>query len=101
MKVFRRYSAALKAADGSPVLSIRNKGETLHIVGFGDDLSAALTEVSLHRSGIAGNVTLMHLNRLGNANHAHANPRWLLSCNAFPDRPTPYVAQPLSASCES
>lgn len=67
MKTFKRYSAALKHADGKPVLRLAHN---LYIVGLDDHQSIELLDAKGH---IVGQVTLRHLQRLGNANWADAN----------------------------
>jgi hypothetical protein len=67
VKTFKRYSSALKYANGKPVLSLAGK---LYVVGLDDHTSIELTDAQGH---IVGQVTLRHLQRLGNANWADAN----------------------------
>ena len=73
MKVFKRYNTARKAAGDSPILRIGNVKTPLYIPT--DD---PLLEVSIIAPDgtITGNVTLRHLDRLGNANHATGHPHW-------------------------
>lgn len=78
MKPFKSYARATKNAAGKPILKVGN----LYLVPETDDLiDIKLTEIELigPRGHMAGNVTLDHLNRLGNANHAQANPKWSVS----------------------
>lgn len=67
LKTYKRYGAAIKAAQGQPIVRVGN----LYIVGVD-----SITEVALicPKGGVAGNVTLRHLDRLGNANHAVRAP---------------------------
>ena len=84
LKVYRRLSTAEAHANGLPIIEIEGG---LYIVGFEDLLDAQLTEIRLIAGdgGYAGCITLNHLNRLGNANHALANDEWRMdNCNAFP-----------------
>jgi hypothetical protein len=86
MKVFKRFSAAIKAANGKPFIQVGGpKGKRLYIVGP-DDLHEVSLMATNKRGNIeyAGHVTLGHLNRLGNANHAMENVNWVGDCDAFP-----------------
>ena len=88
MKTFKSYRNAHTAAEGGPILRVGFGKAALFIVGFGDPAAAKLTEVGLiiPGQGIAGHVTLGHLDRLGNANHA--DPRSPIpQVTAFP-KPT-------------
>lgn len=64
MKAFKRYSTALKHANGNPTVRV---GELYIVGGF-----TRLTEVSvLDGDGkYGGYIILGHLDRLGNGNHA-------------------------------
>lgn len=66
MRCHNRICAALKAAKGNPILSI---GGQLYITGVNDFTEIAI----LWDREEYGRVTLLHLNRLGNANHAVAS----------------------------
>jgi hypothetical protein len=72
MKIFRRYSAAVKAADGLPVIEISGGKDRLFIVVEGDLTAVKLTEVGLltNKGAQAGRITMGHLDRLGNGNYA-------------------------------
>lgn len=67
-KVYRTYARALRASGDKPFISVGN----LYLVSMsGDLLDIKLTSIEIQsNSGNAGNVTLGHLNRLGNANWA-------------------------------
>lgn len=84
MKAYKRYSSAKKAANGGVVLSIHGRDGSLHIAGL-----SGLDEVMLSTpdsTSYAGEITLLHLNRLGNANHAAAaSPEWSNRPDAFPE----------------
>ena len=69
----KRYSAAVKLAQGAPIVRLGMGKDALYIVGM-----HALDEVSVIDSEgtIAGNVTLRHLQRLGNANWAEARRKY-------------------------
>lgn len=80
MQIFKRASAALKAANGEPYLTVRENGETVYIVGI-----TRMTEIRVsgvakkqpaHRveTPISGSAEILagHLDRLGNGNHAGA-----------------------------
>ena len=73
-QVFKRASTAYAAAGDRPVLVIRTKSETLYIVGDLERLDSVelLTAPQGERGGryVAGQVSLGHLDRLGNANGA-------------------------------
>jgi len=73
MKAFKRFSAAKQAANGQPIIRI---GDT-YLVGVTID-GGYMTEISLIAPDghISGNVTVRHLDRLGNANHATASDRY-------------------------
>ena len=73
LKVFKRYSAARKAAASEPIIKVGD----LFIVGV-TEANGYLTEISLiSGSGtITGSVTARHLDRLGNANHAIAQQKY-------------------------
>ena len=76
-QVFRRASAAYAAAGDRPIIRIGLNGETLFIVGDLERLDSIelLTPVSGSVTGrrqVAGQVSLGHLARLGNANGAAA-----------------------------
>jgi hypothetical protein len=62
-KVFKTYDGAKKASSGLPILRVGN----LYIIGM-----KSLDEVTLidSKGTHCGNVTMKHLNRLGNANWA-------------------------------
>lgn len=75
MKAFKSTSAAIRAADGKPFITIERAGKRLSVVIDGDDLDRALTMITVmtptdrgYTHG--GRVTLRHLDRLGNANDA-------------------------------
>jgi len=70
-KVFKRASAARQAAGNAPYLRVGMGSKTLYVVGL-DNLG--LDEVAIVAPGgtITGHVTMRHLDRLGNANHAVA-----------------------------
>jgi len=92
MKTFKTMQAALRfAGTDRPILQIHNGGQKLFIALDGDTTTLQLTEVSLlapHTTrksyGYAGFVTLSHLNRLGNANHAVAAQGYVNGYDAFP-----------------
>lgn len=69
MKLYKNYTAAFKASKNGLVLKIGN----FYIVG---DLQQ-ITQIELIDKGsYVGQVTLAHLNRLGNANHAAPHISW-------------------------
>lgn len=89
MKVHKRLRTAVKYGKGLPIIELSCNGERLYISGFGiDEIDSMLTQIHLITSDgrkYASRVTLSHLNRLGNANHAHAKPGYEME-NAFPER---------------
>lgn len=79
MKTYRRLKLALAAANGKPLLQIHGpKGTTLYVVADFSSLdSVAILQPNNHGSAnYAGQVSLGHLTRLGNANHATEHPEW-------------------------
>lgn len=78
-KVYTSYRAAYKAAGGRPILQVSYRA---YVVGNFSDLG--LDEIVIHHpradggSDRVGEVTLRHLDRLGNANHAtpSKDPMW-------------------------
>lgn len=92
MKVFKRASAAYAAAGNDPVLTIENGSETLYVVGI-----ERLTTINLigrpeargysrHASRLKeAHVTVGHLSRLGNANHA-GSARFNYEANSFDNK---------------
>jgi hypothetical protein len=70
MKTFKRFSAAKKAAKGEPILKV---GDTF-LVGVKQQ-DGHYTEITLiaPEGCITGSITVQHLDRLGNGNHAIAN----------------------------
>lgn len=99
MKVIKRYRTAAGAGRGLPILRIGMGQSALHIIGFRDLIDAKLSEISVLTSdgATAGNITIGHLDRLGNANHAAPNPRWTLAATSFPNQqcaaPTPTASR--------
>jgi hypothetical protein len=83
IKNYKRYSAARKAANGRPVVKIGSI-KAIYCVIDGTEDATKLIEVTLisGKGMITGHVTLEHLDRLGNANHAQ------------PGGPIPYTAFP-------
>lgn len=82
-KTFKSFSAARKFANGKPIVHVGN----IYLAPEGDDpVSLRLTEVSIiaANGNYCGLVTLSHLNRLGNANHAAGGKGWDNYPNAFP-----------------
>ena len=76
MKSYKRYGDAVRAAHGRPIIRIGK----LHLVG---DITE-LTSINLIAGSgtITGNITVGHLDRLGNANWAEAK------------QPIPYTSFP-------
>lgn len=79
MQIFKRLSAALKAAGDGPYLRVQIGGSKVYIVGDGGGLdsldSIELVSGANPKSGsrvIAGHIGLGHLDRLGNGNSAAA-----------------------------
>jgi hypothetical protein len=74
MKIYKRYTAARKSAGELPIIKIAWGRDALFLVCEGDLVDVRLTEVSLITpdGGYAGNITMMHLDRLGNGNWAEA-----------------------------
>lgn len=90
MKTFRKFSTAKAAADGQPIIRISNGGDHLYVVMDGDDnIGVRLTEVGvISPTGyITGHVSLGHLDRLGNANHAKTDNPSTAKNASFPDAP--------------
>jgi hypothetical protein len=86
VKMFKRLSAAMKAAQGRPFVKIAGT----YIVIDTDLVGIKITDVSLlvpsqrgDTAGYAGQITMGHLNRLGNANYAEAT-KPMNHCDAFP-----------------
>jgi len=74
MKVYKRYSAAKKAANGEPIIRVGD----VYLVGVTKN-AGHCTEIAI-MSGegrITGTVTARNLDRLGNANWAVADPAHL------------------------
>ena len=97
MKTFKRLSVALREAAGRPILEIRQGVSSIFVI-FDDDLGHR-TEISLFkkRNGIVGTVTVRHLNRLGNANHAVADPKWTMPRVYGTDKPSATPRRPKCA----
>jgi hypothetical protein len=75
-KVFKTYLRARRCGDGRPIVRI---GDVYLVPEATDPVDIKLTSIELwHGTSdtVVGCVTLDHLNRLGNANHATANPGW-------------------------
>lgn len=71
MKVYKRYKAALIAANGTPILRVHGFGKargTLYIVGAGHEFTSL--DLINGFGQLKGSISMMHLERLGNANHA-------------------------------
>ena len=72
MKAYKRYSSAIKAADGNIILQVGD----LYIVGADQhtpiDLIAGDNAATANKRTITGTIILKHLDRLGNANWATA-----------------------------
>lgn len=87
MKTYKHYSKAAENSNGLPIIRIASGGEQLYIVLSGDTVNAELSQIELiaNGGGIAGQVGLRNLNRLGNANYAEPNPKCIMHYNAFPD----------------
>jgi len=88
LKSHKRHSAATKHAGGLPILQISTRSGTLYVTGFGDDVDTQLTRLTVLTGDgrkHAGTITLGHLNRLGNANHATPAQGWTMDhADAFP-----------------
>lgn len=73
MKSFKRYTTALKHANGGPVIRVHKGREAVYIVGIDSltsiDLIAGESD-SNYTGRIRGTITACHLERLNNANHA-------------------------------
>jgi hypothetical protein len=72
MKTYKRYPDAEKAANGAPILAIEDLDDGKIYIVFSANTNPKTTMISLIREdGLhTGCVTLRHLDRLGNANHA-------------------------------
>lgn len=75
MQMFKRFSAALKASEGKPILSIRSGADKFYFIGIDSLTEVGLLEPAKTDSpssgrSYAGHVCLAHLARLGNANWA-------------------------------
>lgn len=85
---FKKFSSARKAVAGTqaPIVRIGTAKGQLHLTGL--DLSGLDTIELLGPDGvITATLTLRHLDRLGNANHAAADPKWQIPSTAFPASP--------------
>ena len=73
LKIYSSYTRAVEAHPGKIILQV---GRRAFLVGDFDDLG--LDEITLHTQDpegkwhMGGHITLRHLDRLGNGNHAHA-----------------------------
>lgn len=72
LQMFKKYSSAKKAAEGTPVVRIsdvRDWREAVYIAG-----ASEVDEISVISAdgGITGHITMRHLDRLGNGNYAVA-----------------------------
>lgn len=86
MKPYKRHSAATKAAAGMPIVRVGFGSEAVYLVpGHRDLVKLKLTEVSLVAPTglLAGHITLGHLDRLGNANHAAPGLHWTIETTCF------------------
>lgn len=74
-RTFKRLEAARRVSGGRPILRV---GRLYLAPVDGDMLDVGLESVELisPTGEINGQVSLRHLNRLGNANHAIAHPDW-------------------------
>lgn len=90
MKTFRRYSAAKKAANGLPIIRFGSGKNEIYLVSEGIDLvGLKISEISLIAPDgyITGHITLSHLDRLGNGNHAFEKTGWTIDKTCFPKAP--------------
>lgn len=69
LKVFKRYSTAKEHAAGRPIVRVGSGSSSIYIVGMHEIDEVAIIAAD---GSITGNVTMKHLDRLGNANHATA-----------------------------
>src|SRR5688500_1154145 len=93
MRAYKSYSKAKKAAGDKPILRIGG-GVTNEIYVVGELHPWTGVEI-IYKDRLTGYVTLSHLERLGNANHAKPNPKWLFSSDkAFADPEPQSTTQP-------
>jgi len=73
LQAFKTYSGARKIAGDGPVIRV---GNLFLAAEVSDPVGLGLTSVDLigPKGQITGSVTMRHLERLGNANHAVAKP---------------------------
>lgn len=96
LKTYRKISTAIKAANGQPIIKVSGaKGKAIYIVGCRefDEIAVLGTDTSKPSKPVvyAGHVSVGHLNRLGNANWAKADPKWTSTAGQFclyPGSPT-------------
>lgn len=84
---FKKMSSARKsvAVVGGPIVRIGTKAGQLHLTGL--DLSGLDSIELINAEGVVtATITLRQLDRLGNANHAAADPKWQIPARAFPDQ---------------
>lgn len=79
-KAFKKLSSARLHAEGKPVARVGD----LYIVGVSGTDEAAVIATD---GGISGHVTLLHLDRLGNANYAIPGEARRPNGRAYPDGP--------------
>ncbi len=74
-KAFKKLSTAREFAKGGPVVRF---GDLYLATDATDQVLVALTSINIivPNGNVSATVTLRHLERLGNANHAEANPKW-------------------------
>lgn len=74
VQVFKRHSAAVKAANGGPYLSVGSFRNRVYIVGIdaSDEVQLISPPNEKGQAVIAGQISLGHLDRLGNGNQAAA-----------------------------
>lgn len=92
-QTFRRASSAATAAGPRPYIKVGCGRDAIYIVGDFDPMdSIELISPPQPPKGsqprpvrhMTAQVTLRHFERLGNANHAAGDPRWIASARAFP-----------------
>lgn len=90
LKITKRFPQTPAGSAPQAVIRISVGRETIYITGFNSDHRTAMAEVALIAAdgGITGHVSMRHLDRLGNANHAIRSAGLLpQSHSAFPRTP--------------
>ena len=71
IKAYKRYGIAKENSNGQPILRVGTGAGTLYITGL-DSIDEICILANDGKGSITGNITMKHLDRLGNGNHATA-----------------------------